>query len=115
MIDNIFTNNIEDNLKSKSGILINQIGHTDHQLVFTYQEDISYVENNEKYIKIVKKDEVSIQKFIDELKSLHIYEQLNHSVEGTSHDNYAIFSELLKYARKKHLPEKIVKLNKKKT
>ena len=73
------------------------------------------MENNEKYIKIEKNDPTSIQHFIDELKSLTIYEKLNHDINGSPHDNYAIFSALVKYAKKKHLPPKIVKFNKKKT
>ena len=42
LIDNILSNNIEDGLKSKSGILINDI--SDHKIIFTYEENMSYVE-----------------------------------------------------------------------
>ena len=59
LIDNILSNNIEDGLKSKSGILINDI--SDHKIIFTYEEDMSYVEKNAKYFEIEKQDELSWQ------------------------------------------------------
>ena len=114
LIDNIFSNIIEENIKVNSGILINQIGHTDHQMIFTYHENISYMESNEKYITIEKKDETSIQNFIDELKSQNICDRLSKSLNGNPQDTYRLFSELLKYAREKHFPQKKVKFNKKK-
>ena len=65
LIDNIFSNNIEDGLKSKSGILINDI--SDHKIIFTYEENMSYVEKNAKYIEIEKQDELSLANFVEEL------------------------------------------------
>ena len=52
LIDNIFTNDIEKSIKSKSGILINDI--SDHKIIFTFQENLSYIEKTEKYIYILK-------------------------------------------------------------
>ena len=51
--------------------------------------------------------------FIDELKSLNIYEQLTQRVDGNPQANYDIFSHLLNYAKDKHLPKKVVRYNKK--
>ena len=38
LIDNIFSNDIEETMKSKSGILINDI--SDHQMIFTFHENL---------------------------------------------------------------------------
>ena len=67
LIDNIFSDTIEENSTSESGILSNQTGHTDHQAKFTYYGNISYMETSEKYITIEKLDDISLQNFIDEL------------------------------------------------
>ena len=77
LIDNIFSNNIEDGLKSKSGILINDI--SDHKIIFTYEENMSYVEKNAKYIEIEKQDKLSLANFVEELTLLDIHSQLDHS------------------------------------
>ena len=42
LIDNIFFNDIEETMKSKSGILINNISN--HQKIFTFHEYLSYIE-----------------------------------------------------------------------
>ena len=75
LIDNIFFNDIEETMKSKSGILINDI--CDHQMIFTFHENLSYIEKIEKFIYVEKHDEISLQQFINELNKLYIYEQLN--------------------------------------
>ena len=59
LIDNIFTNDVTDENKSTSGILINAI--SDHKMIFTHIENDSYVEKIDKYITIETKDETSIQ------------------------------------------------------
>ena len=64
LIDNIFTNNIENSIKSKSGILIYDI--SDHNLIFTFQENLAYIVKTEKYIYAEKYDEISMQQFIIE-------------------------------------------------
>ena len=53
LIDNIFSNNIEDGLKSKSGILINDI--SDHKIIFTYEENMSYVEKMLSILRLKSK------------------------------------------------------------
>ena len=79
-------------------------------MIFTYEENKTYIEKVNKYIKIEKMDNISIKKFIDELKSLKIYEQIN--ANGHSQQNFEIFSHLIKYAEDKHLPIKTVKFSK---
>ena len=53
LVDNIFLNNIEDGLKSKSGILINDI--SDHKMIFTYEENMSYVEKMPSILRLKSK------------------------------------------------------------
>ena len=112
LIDNILTNDITDPHKSKSGILINDI--SDHKMIFTYYENNTYIEKTNKFIEIEMKDELSIQHFVDELNALHIYDKLTTNFNNGMQENYALFSSLLKYAKEKHLPKKLVKYNKKK-
>ena len=68
----------------------------------------------ESLIEVEKKDESSIAYFITELKSINVYDQLDKNVNSSPQRNYIIFSKLLKQAREKHLPKKLVKYNKKK-
>ena len=89
LIDNILTNDIDDNNKSKSGILINDI--SDHKMIFTFQEDRSFIEKYEKLIEIETYNESAVQNFIDELKSLNIHDQLNNTM---MHD---VFTMLMLY------------------
>jgi len=112
LIDNILSNNIEHHAKSKSGILINDI--SDHKMIFTYHVNNSYREKQESFIEVEKKDETSVANFITELKSINVYDQLDKNVNSSPQRNYIIFSKLLKQAREKHLPKKLVKYNKKK-
>ena len=72
LIDNVFNNNIEE--RETSGILLNHI--SDHQLLFTYIEKLSYIERVPKYIDVEKADAISIAKFVKELNDGNIYDQL---------------------------------------
>ena len=104
LIDNIFTNNIEEDVNSRSGILINDL--SDHTIIFTFQYNCKYQEQFPKFIEIEKKDEHSVNNFIDELKSLKIYDQLNNTSNCNPNENYTIFSTLVSLAKDKHLPKK---------
>ena len=68
------SSNMDENPLSKSGILINDI--SDHKMIFTYIEKTAYVENFKKNSLKLKRDEISIQNFTDELKNMNIYHQL---------------------------------------
>jgi len=110
LIDNILYNRIEEN--SESGVLINDI--SDHKMIFTYHENNAYTENNNKYIDIEKRDDISISNFIEELKTMNIYGHLNKDLDSSPQTNYEILAQLLKYAREKHLPKMRIKFKKKK-
>ena len=110
LIDNIFTNNIEE--ADISGILLNHI--SDHQMMFTIVENRSYVTNVPKFIDIECNDQRSMQAFLSELEDMDIYDKLEQSVDSNPHDNYDRFITLINDAKEKHLPKKTVKFNKKK-
>ena len=112
LIDQIWSNNLEENIKSKSGIIINDI--SDHKMIFTFIENTAYVEKHEKYIKVEHKSQTSIKNFVEELDSMKIYDKLNQNINESPEDNYNRFANLVNSAREKHLPTKIVKYNKKK-
>ena len=102
---------MEESKKSKSGILINDI--SDHKMIFTFIENIEFIEKFDKLIKIEQKGEIAIQKFVEELKSMKIFDELNQNINDSPEDNYNKFASLLNHAREKHLPIKLVKYNKK--
>ena len=112
LIENILSNNIEDGLKSKSGVLINDI--SDHKIIFTYEEKMSYVEKNAKYINVIEKqDELSLANFVEELTLLDIHSQLDQYQQSNPQHNYETFSKLIKYAKENHLPKRKVEYNRK--
>ena len=112
LIDQIWSNNLEENIKSKSGIIINDI--SDHKMIFTFIENTAYVEKHEKYIKVEHKNQSSVKNFVDELESMKIYDKLNQNINESPEDNYNRFAHLVNSAREKHLSTKIVKYNKRK-
>ena len=87
LIDNIFTNDTEE--KETAGILLNHL--SDHQIIFTYIEKLSYIEKVPKFITIEKSNAASIQNFICEMKTLNIYDKLNKSIDSYPEENYEIF------------------------
>ena len=111
LIDNIFTNDTEE--KEIAGILLNHL--SDHQIIFTYIEKLSYIEKVPKFITIEINNAASIQNFICEMKTLNIYDKLNKSIDSNLEENYKIFLKSIKDVKNKCLPKKVVKYNKKKT
>ena len=111
LIDNILSDDIDETNKCNSGVLINDI--SDHKMIFTHYENCSYIEKTTKFVEIEKCNELSLQNFVDELQALNIYDKLVGNIDNSTEDNYALFSHLIKYAKDKHLPKKLVKFNKK--
>ena len=110
LIDNIFTNNMDET--GTSGILLNNI--SDHQMIFTYVENVSYITEVPKFIEIEKSDDRSMHAFVNELNELNIYDQLQSAIDTNPQENYDTFIKLLSSAKNKHLPRRIVRFNKKK-
>ena len=64
-------------------------------------------------IDIEKRDERSMNNFINELKALNIYDQLDKELIGDPNENYLLLSSRLNTAREKHMPTNRVKYQKK--
>ena len=53
-----------------SGILLNNI--SDHQMIFTHVENVSYITKEPKFIEIEKSDDRSMHAFVNSLNELNI-------------------------------------------
>ena len=95
LIDNIFTNNIDET--GKSGILLNNI--SDHQIIFTYIENMSYIMEVPKYMEIERNDPRSMQNFVRELEELNIYDRLETPLNINPQENYATFLNMVNIAK----------------
>ena len=100
LIDNIFSNVIEPN--TKSGILTGHI--SDHKAIFISTNFKFNKDTKTKYINVETKDDASLNNFINELKNLDIIANMNIETNAYPSENYAIFENLLTYAKNKHLP-----------
>ena len=110
LLDNILTNVVDNN--AISGIFINQI--SDHQPIFMCSNEVMKEVHCEKYIDIEPRDDLSMNKFIDELKRIDIFTKLNKNPTCSPSENYDIFAKLLLFVKKKYLPKKRIKFNKRK-
>ena len=64
LIDNIFCNSLDDATNSVSGvILITDI--SDHKMIFTVYPNNSVKQKIDKFIEIEKRDQLSMDNFID--------------------------------------------------
>ena len=107
LIENIFTNIIDENNMHTSGNLLNAI--TDHKAIFTLLDSIKYNDPPPKFIKTEVNDDRSQQTFVDELKELNIYESLDINLQNNPNQNYDTFEQLLLYAKTKHLTTQMIK------
>ena len=93
LIDNVFCTNIEE--KEVYGILLNHI--SDHQLLFTFIENLSCIEKVSKSITIQKSDPHSVDNFINELRAQNIYDRMHQPLDTNPNDKYEIFITLFQY------------------
>ena len=110
LIDNVVSTSIEE--KEVSGILLNHV--SDHQLLFTFIENLTYIEKVPKFINIQKTDPLSVDNFINELREQHIYDRMHQPLDSNPNDNYEIFITPFQLAKNKHLPMKSVRYQKRK-
>ena len=54
-----------------------------------------------------------MKSFADKLNNLNIYDEMNRNINCCPEDNYEVFASLVKFAKEKHLPSKIVKYKEK--
>ena len=109
LIDIVFSTNNEEN--EVSGILLIHI--SDHQLLFTDIENLSYIEKVPKFINIQKTDPLSVDNFINELSEDNIYDRMHQPLDTNPTDNYEIFITHFQLAKYKQLPMKSVRYQKK--
>ena len=67
----------------------------------------AFIEKIDKFIKIERNNQVSMQNFVGELRSINIYEKLNQNVNDNPEDNYERFIHIVNIAREKHLSLKL--------
>ena len=85
---------------------------SDHQMVVTLVENLSYVTDVPKFIDIECNDPRSMQAFIAELEDISIYDKLEQPIGSDSKENYNCFIALLNDAKNKYLHKKRVRFNK---
>ena len=66
-----------------------------------------------KFIEVETRDERSMNNFVNQLKEINIYDQLDKQLTGDPNANYELFNSLLNNARERHLPKKRIKYQKK--
>ena len=76
-------------------------------------EYTAFIKKIDKFIKVERNNKDSMQNFVDELRSMNIYEKLNQNINENPEDNYERFVHIVNNAREKHLQPIIVKYYKK--
>ena len=108
LINNVFSTNIKE--KEVSGILLNHI--SDQQLLFTFIENLSYIEKDPKFINIQKTDPLSVDNIISELIEQNLYDCMHQPLDTNPNDNYETFKTLFQLAKNTYLPMKSVRYQK---
>ena len=83
-------------------------------MIFTYVDNVSYITEVPKFIEVERSDDRSMHNFVKELDEICIYEQLQPALDANPQKKYDIFIKIVSSSKNKHLPKKIVRLNKKK-
>ena len=93
LIDNILCNSLDDAAKSVSGVMITDI--SDHKIIFTVHPNNSVKQKIDKFIEIEKRDQLSMDNFIDELASLNILDKLDKGPNIDPNNNYELVAQLI--------------------
>ena len=112
LIINILCNCLDDAVNSVSGALITDI--SDYKMIFTVYQNILLKQKIDKFIEFEKKDQLSMDNFIDDLASLNVLDKLDKGPNIDPNNNYELFALLIKYAGEKHIPRVKVCYQKKK-
>jgi hypothetical protein len=110
LIDNFLCKLTESTLDTISGILIKKF--SDHQPYFTILNNIHHKNHTPKYIKVIKQDKESIQKFHQAIIQSLEHERLNKDITKDPNINYNILHNIIQNAKVKHLPQKFVRFQK---
>ena len=83
-------------------------------MLFTYIENLSYIEKVPKFINIQKTDPLSVDNFINELRENNIYDRKHQPLDTNPNDSYEIFITHFQLAKDKQVPMKSVRYQKRK-
>ena len=112
LIDNILCKMSNDISQITSGILTMKI--SDHQPIFVSLNYVYNLNKSSKYIKITKRDELSVEKFRAFLRSRINNTVFVNDTNANPNENYDLLNSIIKEGLEIHMPSKIVKFNKKK-
>ena len=107
LIDNIFTNNYQDNQKQERGIIYADL--SDHLPIYNISKNINIADNTDCFVWKRKKDRASVQAFINTFSSYDWSELLSVTDGQIAYD---LFHNKLIECYENHLPMKMIKLNK---
>ena len=107
LIDNIFTNNYQDNQKQERGIIYADL--SDHLPIYNISKNINIADNTDCFVWKRKKDRASVQAFINTFSSYDWSELLSVTDGQIAYD---LFHNKLIEGYENHLPMKMIKLNK---
>ena len=110
LIDHIFCSLSHNKKSCTSGIIFTEL--SDHFPCFTCLDQKLDMVDSQKFIKVATKDNISVQKFYDEINNTDIMQRLNTNSDHDPNANYEILENILCDARERFLPEKTVKFNK---
>lgn len=112
LIDNFFCKLTETTLDTTSGILINKF--SDHQPYFTILNSIQLKDSPPLYVKVNKNDKDSINNFHKEMLTSNQLNYLNTNLTQDPNINYNILHSVIQNAKNTHMPQKIMKYDKRK-
>ena len=107
LIDNIFTNNYQDNQKQERGIIYADL--SDHLPIYNISKNINIAYNTDCFVWKRKKDRALVQAFINTFSSYDWSELLSVTDGQIAYD---LFHNKLIECYENHLPMKMIKLNK---
>ena len=110
LIDNIFCKVSNNFSSSTTGVLIDRI--SDHQPYYIALDYIIQRRLSPKTVKINRYNNISIDKFKQELLQENIINKLDSSPHSDPNGNYIILHDIIQKAKQKHLPTVTKKFNK---
>jgi hypothetical protein len=110
LIDNFFCKLTEHTLDTFSGILIRKF--SDHQPYFTILNSLQTKKHAPKYIIKTKQDTQSILDFEQEAITSLLQQPLETKMEKDPNINLNKLHDILQTSKNKHLPSKLIRLNK---
>ena len=109
LIDNFFCRISQSTLNASSGILIKQF--SDHQPYSIFLDIDTRHAKPPRYVEIQSESPKALDDFYKEIAESDIFSKLNTNVLSDPNINYNTMHKIIYDARKKHIPNKIMKFN----